>query len=242
MESVRTLHVQDDKDGRVLLAVVAHELRTPISTLANAAAILRDVVGTNQVGVAALQLIERQTRVLTRLVSDLVDTTRIDTGKFSATFELIDVTEVLRWAAHTCKPAMQSRSHNFQALLTDGPLYVMADRDRLTQVFVNLLDNAIKYTPRGGMISVFATAEGAQAVVRVRDSGVGISDDALPCVFELFSQVATTKPMSNGGVGIGLALARSIVNMHKGTIQVRSEGSDTGSEFTVRLPLHSRRF
>ena len=238
MKSIRAPLVDPDtKEGRVLLASVAHELRTPLSTLVHSAASLRGVIGNNQIGVAALEMIQRQAAVLTRLANDLVDATRMETGEFSAAFELIDEREVLHWAARTCAPAMQARGHNFLELLLDGPMPVVGDHDRLVQVFVNLLDNAIKYTPAGGKIWLIATAEGDEAVVRVRDTGVGMSSSTLPRLFKPFSQDPSTKSMANGGVGIGLSLVRSIVTLHKGSVHAQSGGHGKGSEFTVRLPL-----
>jgi len=238
MESTtKSLVGANEGEARVLIALVAHELRTPLSTLSNAAAVLRSVLVADPVAGAALEMILRQTRVLTRLVDDLLDPARIETGQLSANFESRDLNEVLTWAARSCESALEAHGHCLQITLSAGSIPVVADFDRLVQVFMNLLGNAIKYTPQGGRIYLNSTIEGQEVVVRLRDSGVGMNPATLPQMFDLFAQDHSTQAMSEGGVGIGLALVHQIVGMHHGTVRGCSEGYGKGSEFIVRLPL-----
>lgn len=181
-------------------------------------------------------MIERQTADLMRLVADLLDVTRITTGKVEIRKERVNVADVMDRAADAVREQVTSRHHTLSISHPPADLCLEADPDRLRQVFVNLLANAAKYTDEGGTISFAAAAEGDQIVFRIRDSGIGISQEMLPRIFDLFCQIDYSFQRSGGGLGIGLSLARNLVQLHGGTLDVRSEGFGKGSEFIVLLP------
>lgn len=184
-----------------------------------------------------IKLIERQVEFIRRLVDDLLDVTRISAGKIQLVLEPVDLREVLARAIETTRPTIAQRRHTLTQLLLPTPIVVRGDPVRLQQVFVNLLSNAAKYTPEGGRIEVRASREIDEALVHVLDNGIGIPSDMHPHIFKLFTQVSTGTRHSEGGLGIGLSLVKNLVELHGGSVQVRSEGADKGSEFTVRLPL-----
>jgi len=219
------------------LSTLSHELANPLGPLMNATRIIRtSMVASGEVEFA-LRVIERQTQLLRTLVSDLLEFSRAGAGKIDLKRVRIALNEAIANAVHDCRALADERRHELQTIAPRSPIHVEADPERLQQVFVNLLTNAIKYTPPGGRVSIKATTEGDEAVVRVEDTGVGIPHEMLPRIFELFTQVDETRPMSMGGLGIGLALVKELVTLHGGTVQVLSEGRGRGSEFTVRLPL-----
>ena len=220
-----------DERRNVLMGTVAHELRNSLGPLLLQLAMLESA------DTAPLKPIERQIDLLRRLIEDLLDLTRLRTGKFQLQLTSIDLRDVLRQVAASRQPVLGQRRHRFQLLLPDAVMPVEADAVRLEQVTGNLLDNAIKFTPDGGDIWLKATIEEDQAVFRVRDSGVGISAEMLPQVFELFTQDAVSLDRSSSGLGIGLSVVKELVTLHGGSVEVRSDGRDKGSEFTVRLPL-----
>jgi signal transduction histidine kinase len=187
---------------------------------------------------AALGIIERQVALLTRLLDDLMDTTRIRTGKVELKLAVLDVTEVFQAAAQAARPIAAASGVDFQVMAVRPPIPVYGDWQRIQQVFGNLLDNAIKYTPRGGKIIFNLTTEGGDAVARVEDSGMGISASMLPVIFDVFTQEETSRKHARGGVGLGLAVVHDLVQLHNGTVQARSDGRDKGSVFTVRLPIY----
>jgi CheY-like chemotaxis protein/two-component sensor histidine kinase len=176
---------------------------------------------------------------LTRLVDDLMDVSRVTMGRVQLQRSDVPVNRVLRDAADTVRREMRDRRHSFKLHLPDRNLMVNADAVRLEQVIVNLLTNAAKYTADGGTIQLAAERDGDDALLRVRDSGIGIEPELLPHVFALFSQGSTTLDRAKGGLGIGLALVKYLVEMHGGSVTARSDGPGTGSEFIVRLPLAS---
>jgi PAS domain S-box-containing protein len=229
--------LQADERKNLFLATLAHELRNPLAPLANAVYLLRQVRPGDPDLAYPVKLIERQVEFLRRLVDDLLDVTRIGRGKLQLQLGPVHLQEALRRAAEACRPASEERRHRLELLLPGVPITLEGDADRLHQVFVNLLNNAIKYTPEGGRVWLKMTVEGAEAVVRVEDTGVGIAPEMLPRIFEMFTQEASSASWSGGGLGIGLALVRDLVALHGGVVQVRSEGKGKGSEFTVRLPL-----
>jgi signal transduction histidine kinase len=186
-----------------------------------------------------LKVIERQVQALGRLVDDLLDLSRIGAGKMELKKKTIALQDIVQRAVESAGPLLRGRRHELHVLLPPAPLLVEADPDRLVQVFVNLLNNAGKYTPRHGRIWVKGTVEGEEAVIHVKDSGIGIPHDVLPRIFEMFTQAESARPHSEGGLGIGLTVVKQFVTLHGGSVQVRSEGPDKGSEFTVRLPLRS---
>jgi two-component system CheB/CheR fusion protein len=226
------------KEKDLFLGVLGHELRTPISALANAVEILRRSGPVEPMALNALQIIDRQAAVIRRLTDDLMDTTRLGAGKVELELQLLDLKDVFHAAAATARPLAQARKQDFQVLPIAGAVPVRGDAVRLHQVFMNLLDNAIKYTPEGGKIHFNMTTEGGDAITRVEDTGLGMSADILPKVFELFTQEESSRKAAQGGLGLGLPLVRDLVELHSGTVNARSDGRGKGSVFTVRLPLH----
>jgi len=224
-----------DRRKDEFLAMLGHELRNPLSPMVTALQLMRMKDG------AALErertIIERQVEHLTRLVDDLLDVSRITRGKVQLKRGRIDLAAVLMKAAEMAGPLLEQRSHYLEMPAPAGPLFVDGDPARLAQVLANLLNNAAKYTDPGGRIVVSAVGEGEQAVVRVRDNGAGIAPNILPRIFDMFVQEGRSIDRSQGGLGLGLAIVRSLVELHGGTVSVHSEGLGRGSEFVVRLPL-----
>ena len=218
------------------MALLSHELRSPLSPILNALEILRQMRTTDPIIEQAGNIIDRQVGVMVRLVDDLLDISRITKGKLRLTKEKVELRVVVNHAAETVRPAMDCRKHEFSISIPTKPIWVQADPARMEQVVVNLLNNAAKYTETGGLIRMTVNREGAEAVIRVRDNGVGISPELLPHVFELFTQVDGSLGRSYGGLGIGLALARNLVEMHEGRLQASSAGLGKGCEFTIKLP------
>jgi signal transduction histidine kinase len=219
------------------LSMLAHELRNPLAPLRNAAQILRLCNPLPPELHAVRDLIERQVYQLVRLVDDLLDISRITRGKIRLQFEPVDVATVFARAVETSRPLIDARRHHLTVGLPPEPLRIQGDPVRLAQVVANLLNNAAKYTEEGGQIWLTAGREGGEAVLRVRDTGVGIAADMLASVFEPFTQADRSLDRSQGGLGIGLTLVRRLVEMHGGRVQVASAGPNQGSEFAVRLPL-----
>jgi len=220
------------------IAVLGHEIRNPLHTVSMSMTALTKLVSGTAAELAGMAC--RQTAFMTRLVEDLQDATRVTAGKLKLQRERVTVQDVLKKAAENVRPHALERKQNFQELLLPSPLVVDVDPDRMYQAVCNLLENAIKYTPEGGNIYLKCTVEEAEAVVRVEDDGVGIDQDALPHIFELFTQGRTPEANSQelgAGLGLGLALVKDLVTLQGGTVQVRSEGRNKGAEFIVRLPL-----
>lgn len=219
------------------LATVAHELRNPLMPISTAAELLHRA-HTDEPLLLRLQLvIQRQVAHLSRLVEDLLDGSRVGTGKLRLERRALQMDEVLDLAVTACRPAMDARRQRLTARWPAGPLPVHGDAERLAQVFGNLLDNASKYTPQGGGIALTAVVRGETLAVTVTDSGIGISAQALPHLFDLFMQDAHALALHHRGLGIGLAVVRALVEAHGGTVAARSAGHGQGSEFVVTLPL-----
>ncbi|MDO9436872.1 PAS domain S-box protein [Hydrogenophaga sp.] len=221
------------------LATLAHELRNPLAPIRNSLHILRlSAQSDGQGNERVHDMLERQVSHMVRLVDDLMEVSRITRGKFELRKEPLDLSNVVQNAIDTCKPLMDTASQKlFVDLPAGAPLVLEADAVRLAQVLANLLNNASKYTESGGHIWLNARREGADVVVSVRDNGTGITADMLPRIFDLFTQGDSSYHRAQGGLGIGLTLVRSIVGMHGGSVEARSEGPGHGSEFLVRLPL-----
>jgi PAS domain S-box-containing protein len=219
------------------LAVLSHELRTPLNTVLGYTRMLRreDKKMTEPQRERALDALERNADSLSRLVGDILDTSRIVTGMLRLTIAATPVDEVVRMALETIQPAADAKGIAVEAALEPG-LVVLADRDRLVQIMWNLLSNAIKFTPAGGRIDIRAEADSGTVTVSVADTGVGISEEHLAQVFQRFWQGHTGTSREYGGLGIGLALARHLVELHGGAIAARSEGPGRGSVFTITLP------
>jgi signal transduction histidine kinase len=223
------------------LATVAHELRNPLMPL-RLAALMLDRARTDEVAYGKLQAtIQGQVTQMTRLIGDLLEGSRIATGKFRLERALTDVTNVLDRVIETCRPSMDGRHHRFSVVIPPGPVMVLGDTVRLVQVFGNLLENSSKYTPEGGEISMRVAVRGAAVEVAIADNGIGVTPSALPHVFEMFVRDAHATTVSEGGLGIGLSIVRELVKAHEGTVIARSEGKDKGSEFIVTLPLATNR-
>ena len=226
--------------ARTSLATLAHELRNPLAPIRNGLQIFRmrgaDPVTTTQLH----EMLERQVNHLVRLVDDLMEVARVTRGRIELRKESVDLGATLRSAIETSRPLIEAARHELTVDLPEEPVTLIADSVRLAQVIANLLNNAAKYTEQGGRISVSARREGTHAVVVVRDTGIGIAGDVLPRVFDLFAQGDRTYQRAQGGLGIGLTLVRTLVELHGGTVAARSEGLGQGSEFIVRLPLGSR--
>lgn len=225
-----------DRRKNEFLAMLAHELRNPLAAIANASRLLQLDEGAGRREWASAVL-ERQVRHLSRLVDDLLDVSRIDRGKIELKRQPFDAAHALRQAIEASSGLLAARRHRLELDLSPHPLPLNADPTRLEQVFVNLLSNAAKYTPEGGHVWVSAGAEGGWAVIRVRDDGIGIPPERIPEMFELFAQGDQALARSEGGLGIGLTLVRTLVEMHGGRVEAHSEGKGRGSEFVVRLPL-----
>ena len=231
--------VRADRRKDEFLATLAHELRNPLGAIRNAVGLLQREQGVNPAAQRAQALIERQVRRMTRLINDLLDVSRIKNGHLHLQRERIDLRTVLQNAVETLEPEVSERRQQLTVALPESPVWLQADPWRLEQVFVNLLANASRYTDAEGELAVFVHVRNGQVVVRFRDSGIGIASDALPHVFDLFTQAGAAAPYSRAGLGIGLALVRSLVALHGGRVTAASAGLGRGSEFTVRLPLET---
>jgi PAS domain S-box-containing protein len=231
-----------EEQGRHLtefLAMLAHELRNPLAPIRNALAIIAASEQGSKRVKWSREVIERQTEHLTRLVDDLLDVSRITRGKLRLQQAPVDLNTTLQRAIETSRPVIDKRGHRLHVSVPSEPVMVHGDMTRLTQVASNLISNAAKYTPEGGDVWVELAAKGGDAILRVRDNGAGIAPHMVEDIFDLFAQGERTLDRSEGGLGIGLTLARRIVVLHGGNIAVRSAGPGTGSEFTVTLPrLH----
>jgi signal transduction histidine kinase/CheY-like chemotaxis protein len=237
-ERERLLLALRDADRRKdeFLAMLAHELRNPLSAISNAVQLIQDKVASDPDLRWCRDVIQRQARHLSRLLDDLLDVSRISRGKVTLRRQAVDLREAIRRAAETTRPLVEQKRHALDFRLPDEPLVVDADPARMEQVVVNLLGNAAKYSEEGGRIDVVAERDGREAVVRVRDRGMGIPPDALGRVFELFTQAETSIDRSQGGLGVGLTIVKSLVELHGGAVSATSEGVGLGSEFVVRLP------
>jgi PAS domain S-box-containing protein len=239
-DSLRKAGASLEEAGRrkdSFISTLSHELRNPLGPLANAVHLIRLGRGSPVDVEHALKIIERQMEILRRLVDDMLDTARISAGKVELQMGAVALQPLLAEVVDAARAYLEQKRHDLRLLLPDGTMEVEGDRERLHQVFFNLLQNAIKYTPAGGILWVKATGEGEEAVVRFEDNGIGIATDMLPRIFEMFTQVESAQAIAPGGLGIGLSLVKQLVALHKGSIQVRSDGLGKGSEFIVRLPL-----
>jgi PAS domain S-box-containing protein len=228
---------QADRAKDEFLATLAHELRNPLAPIRNAIQILRLREQSTEESQWALGVIDRQMEQMTRLIDDLLDVSRISRNALALRRERIDLREVIRLATETSRPQIEAGGHELILERSPEPIYLDADCTRLAQVLSNLLNNAAKYTERGGLIRLAAERQGNDVVVRVCDNGIGIPVEMLPRVFDLFTQVDRSMERTQGGLGIGLTLVRRLVEMHGGSIHAYSEGANTGSEFTIRLPV-----
>jgi PAS domain S-box-containing protein len=218
------------------LAILGHELRNPLAPIRNVSELLDRTEHARPEIRTACDILNRQVAQISRLVDDLLDVSRIAAGRMHLRYESVEMTGLLTSASESLRHAFEAKGQEFSMSFAGEPLLVMGDRNRLTQVFTNLLSNANKYTPSGGRIWLDARREDEQVVVSIRDTGMGISSTMFEEVFKLFVQAGRPDEHAGGGLGIGLTLARRLTEMHGGSIRVQSEGAGRGSEFIVRLP------
>jgi len=231
-ESLRDADRRKDE----FLATLAHELRNPLAPISNAAHLLQLKPKLDSLQWAS-NVIERQVRQLARLVEDLLDVSRISRDKVELRTSRVDLRDIVQSAIETSQPLITERAHDFRVDLPPDPLPLLADPTRLAQVLSNLLNNAAKFTPRGGRVVLTAAREGGGVSIRVADTGIGIEADMLPQIFDMFIQADNRLERTTGGLGIGLTLVRHFVEMHGGNVRASSPGPNEGSEFVVWLPL-----
>jgi PAS domain S-box-containing protein len=234
---IRELREADRKKDD-FIALLAHELRNPLAPIRNGLQVLRLAVGDADATVAeARAIMDRQLAHMVRLIDDLLDVSRINRNKLELRRARVELTDVVSSAIETARPAIDAEGHELTVALPQRPIFLDADLTRLAQVLSNLLTNSAKYTEPGGRIWLSAERRGGEVVVSVRDTGIGIPAESLGNIFDMFSQVDRPIERSSGGLGIGLALVKGLVEMHGGTVAAASEGPGKGSTFTVTLPV-----
>lgn len=235
----QTLKQADDAKND-FLATLAHELRNPLSVMMTSAYLVHRRAKDDTLMLAETDRIKRQIRLAQRMVDDLADLARARRKGLIIDNVTLDLRLVAREAAQSVFGPGENQRHTLEMFLTETPIEIMGDPMRVHQIFVNLLTNAVRYTPAGGVVGISVNSEGGDAVIRIKDTGVGIPPDKLATIFDLFTQAHMDLAESRAGLGIGLNLSRELVTLHKGTIQATSEGDGKGSEFVVRFPLAER--
>jgi PAS domain S-box-containing protein len=225
-----------NRNKEEFMALLPHELRNPLSPILNALNVQREVKTDDPILRQAGNIIERQVGQMVRLVDDLLDISRITKGKLRLKKERVELRVIVNQAAEAVRPLLDARRHELSMSLPTKSIWVEADPLRIEQVVVNLLNNAAKYTDPGGLIRLSVNSDGEEAVMKIWDNGLGILPEMLPRIFDLFTQVDGTLSRSHGGLGVGLALVRTLVEMHDGRVRAYSAGLNKGSEFTVILP------
>jgi CheY-like chemotaxis protein len=226
-----------DRRKDEFLATLSHELRNPLAPIRNALELMRRAGHDPVLHERALAIMERQVRQLVRLTDDLLDVSRITRNRIELRRERVDLRTAIRSAVETIEPLSDAAGHIVSIDLPEEPLWVYADFTRLAQAVGNLLNNAVKYTDRAGHISVSAAGQGGEAVVTLTDTGIGIDPEFLPSIFEMFVQIEPMASRARSGLGIGLALAKRLVELHEGRIEALSGGRDSGTTFIIRLPM-----
>jgi PAS domain S-box-containing protein len=226
-----------DRRKDAFMATLAHELRNPLAPMRNVVDLLRLKDFADPQLLWARDVLDRQMVQMTHLVDGLLEVSRISEGKITLRRETLDLATALKFAAEACQSILAAASHTLTVELPDQPIAIDADPTRFSQVVQNLLNNAAKYTPDGGTIGLTGRREGEQAVISVRDNGIGIATEHLPSLFEIFSQLRPGLERSQGGLGIGLSLVRTLTELHGGSVSAHSAGTGLGSEFIVRFPL-----
>jgi signal transduction histidine kinase len=239
-EEARRLAERANRAKDQFLAVVSHELRVPLNAILGWARILRTSSTTPETVVRAAEAIERSARIQTELVDDLLDVSRIVTGKMALDLRRIDVAEVVDGAIDTISRAAADKGVIVTVTVDPTAVGVRGDARRLRQVFTNLLENAVKFSLPDGAVTVRIVAEAGWSVVHIEDAGIGIAADAVAHVFDPFYQEEPFVPHATGGLGLGLAIVRGVVELHGGTVQVSSAGRGQGATFSVRLPAAGR--
>lgn len=233
------VHMSKRKDA--FISTLAHELRSPLNAVSNAAELLRRTTDAAQLAKVA-DIVKKQAATMARLIEDLLDATRLDVGHLKLHVEPVVLQDVIASTVSANADAARARRQELHVVVPEVPITIEADSTRLDQILRNLLENAIKYTPAGGNIWVTATVEGRSAVIRVLDDGDGMSSEALPRIFELFTRDTKALDSATDGLGIGLAVVKNLVHLHHGIIEVQSAGPGRGSEFTVNMPLEQPKF
>ena len=228
--------LEEDRRKTEFLAVLAHELRNPLAPLRNGLQVLRMAGNDREAVEQSTTMMVRQLQHLVRLVDDLLDVSRISRGKIQLRKERLALAAVIGSALETCEPVVRQQDDELTVTLPDEPVYVDADKTRLAQAVCNLVSNAVKYSERGSRIWLTVRRDRDQAILSVKDAGIGIPAAMLPKVFDLFTQVDRTLEKSQGGLGVGLTIVKRLVEMHGGTVEAKSEGYGLGSEFIIRLP------
>jgi PAS domain S-box-containing protein len=231
-----TARKEEDRRKNEFLALLAHELRNPLAPLRNGLQVLRLAGGNASAAEQARAMMERQLQHLVRLVDDLLDVSRISRGKLQLRKERLPLAEIVTHALEVCGSLINDQVHELKVTPPSEVVYVDADKTRLAQALCNLLSNAVKYSEPGTLIQLTVEVQGREAIIRVKDEGVGIPPQMLPRVFDLFWQVDRTLEKSQGGLGVGLAIVKQLVEMHGGHVEAHSEGPSMGSEFVIRLP------
>jgi signal transduction histidine kinase len=235
LEAAAAALKEADRRKDEFLAVLGHELRSPLAALAAGMHLLKRRSGADPDAIR--EQMERQLFHLSRLVDDLLDVARISEGKISLRKERIELNTIIQSAIETSQPNLDAAQHHFTSRLPDEPVWLEADHTRMAQVIGNLLNNAAKYTPPGGQISLTAQHNGDWVEIEVADNGLGIPPEMQAGIFDIFSQVADHRQQARGGLGIGLALVQQLVTLHSGVISVESAGRGKGSTFRVRIPV-----
>lgn len=219
------------------MGILAHEMRNPLAPMSNVAAMLARVTPDNPILPKLQAIIERQVGSMSRMLDDLLDVTRANTGKLRIDLSPTDLSKIFLRSIEQRRAAMDVRLQLFTTELPPEQVMVMADAGRMVQVVCNLLDNASKYTPNGGSIALSLRTDAAHAIITVTDSGIGITPEALPGIFELFVQDRHAVGFNDVGLGIGLTVVHELVQSHGGTVVARSDGIGKGSSFVISLPL-----
>jgi CheY-like chemotaxis protein len=229
-----------DRRKNEFLAILAHELRNPLAPISNAARVLRHGGPADGIKSAA-EVLERQVAQMSRLIDDLLDMSRISRGKIELRKQRVELRPIVEQAVESVRPLAESNRQELTVTLPSGVIVLDADPARLAQVIGNLLNNACKFTNHGGQVRLTVAEEDGAAVIRVTDNGIGIAAENLPRLFEMFAQVDTSLERSRDGLGIGLTLVKTLVELHGGTVAVQSAGLGRGTEFIVRLPVAADR-
>lgn len=237
LENVQHEAAVQQHEKNVFIGTIAHEMRNPLSPLKTATELIRRQQGNDQRWVHPLRIMDRQIGFLERLIEDLLDLTRVQTGKMRINYETIVLQDLLFEALHGCSSAAQAKGLAMHQVMPPVPIQVEVDARRLLQVMLNLLNNAIKYTHAGGNVWLLATVDQTHFICHVKDDGQGIGAELLPRIFDVFTQADDGPGARGDGLGIGLSVVKEIVSLHQGTIEVRSEGTGKGCEFIVRMPL-----
>jgi PAS domain S-box-containing protein len=229
--------IDADRKKDEFLATLAHELRNPLAPLRNGLQLLKRLPEGSEVAIKVREVMERQLGHMVHLIEDLLDVSRIRSGKVVLRLERVALSDVCATALEASRPVIEAGQHELRVHVPEDPIYLRVDHTRISQVISNLLNNAAKYTPPGGIIRLVVKREDQWLLISVSDNGLGIPKDMLPKVFTLFTQVEHGMNRAQGGLGIGLALVKKLVELHGGTVEVYSNGANQGSTFTVKLPF-----